>query len=118
MRVLRVSLGVTLVLAALVALVLGAVTVWLLPQHVSAITIDGVRLGFDDLGVPEWLLASAGAFIAVLVILLIVPLVLVVALAVPLVAAGALALPALIVAIALLALLIWPLVWLVKRLTR
>lgn len=118
MRVLRVSLGVTLALAALVALVLGAVAVWVLPQHVSAITIDGVRVGFDDLGVREWLLASAGAFVAMLVILLVIPLVLVIALAVPLVAAGAVALPALIVAMALLALMIWPLVWLVKRLSR
>jgi hypothetical protein len=85
---------------------------------VSAITVDGVRVGFDHLGVREWLLASAGAFIAMLVILLIVPLVLIVALVVPMAAAGAVALPVLIVALALMALLIWPFVWLVKRLGR
>jgi hypothetical protein len=118
MRVLRVSLVLLLAIAALVALVLGGALVWLLPQQVSAITIDGMRLSFDDLGAREWLLASGGVFIAMLVILLIVPLTLVIALVVPLVAAGAVALPALIVAMALLALLIWPLVWLVKRLTR
>jgi len=118
MRVLRVSLGLTLALTVLVALALGAIAVWVVPQHVSAITIDGVRVGLDDLGVRAWLLASGGVFIAVLVVLLIAPLVLVAALALPLVAAGTVALPALIVAMALLALLIWPLVWLVKRLSR
>jgi hypothetical protein len=118
MRLLRVSLVLLLAIAALVALVLGGLLVWLLPQQVSAITIDGARLSFDNLGAREWLLASGGVFIATLVILLIVPLVLVIVLVVPLVAAGAVALPALIVALALLALLVWPLVWLVKRLTR
>jgi hypothetical protein len=75
MRVLRASLGLTLALTALVAFALGALAVEVLPLHVGAITIDSVRVGLDDLGVREWLPASGGAFIAVLAVLLIWPLV-------------------------------------------
>jgi fatty acid desaturase len=113
--VLRVSVGLVLLLAALASLLLGAALVFELPQHVGQITIDGQPFDLSDLGAGHWLVASAAVFAAMLAVLLIVPLVLLLTLLVPLLVAGAVAVPALLGVALLMALLVWPVVWVVRR---
>jgi hypothetical protein len=118
MRALRLSVGLVLLIAALASLLLGAALVFELPQHVGQITIDGQPFDLSGLGAGHWLVASVGVFVALLVILAIVPLVLLLTLLVPLLAAGAVAVPALIVLALVAGLVVWPAVWMVRRIAQ
>jgi hypothetical protein len=102
-------------LAIPVALAIGAVIVFVLPEQLGTVWIDGQVLDLGHLHAGHWLLASAGVLIAMLVVLVVVPLVVLVATLVPLLGAGlviALALALAAVVLSPLILLVW---WLWKQ---
>jgi hypothetical protein len=80
----------TVIATVLTALALGAFLVWGLPELLpagSAITIDGERIEINDMTPVHpghWLMASMGALIAAVVIVIVVPLVVVLSIGVPL----------------------------------
>jgi hypothetical protein len=114
-RALGWTIGAALLVAALLSLAIGAVLVFELPQHIGSISIDGREYAIHDLTSGHWLVASAGVFAALLVLLVAIPLVLVIALLAPVLAIGAVAVPTLAMAALVVALFVWPLVWLVRR---
>jgi hypothetical protein len=116
-RALGWTLGVTLVIAVLLSLLIGAVLVFELPQHVGSISIDGREFAIHDLTGGHWLVASLGVLVALLVILMLIPVVLVVALLAPLLTIGAVAIPTLALAALMVVVFVWPIVWLVRRLS-
>jgi hypothetical protein len=116
-RALGWSIGALLLLLLVFSLLLGAFLVFELPQHIGSISIDGHEFAIHELTGEYWLVASAGVFVALLVILIMIPVVLLIALLAPLLAIGAVAIPTLAVAALMVALLVWPLVWLVRRLS-
>jgi hypothetical protein len=116
-RALGWTIGVALFITALLALLIGAVLVFELPQHVGGIWIDGQEYALRDLTSGHWLVASVGVFLAMLVILIVIPLVLLIALLAPLLAIGAVAIPTLALAALTVAVFVWPLVWLVRHLS-
>jgi hypothetical protein len=118
MRALRLSVLSAVLITLLLSLAVGAALVWALPAQVASITIDGHRLAFDHLHAGHWLVASAGLFVVLLVLLVVLPLTLLMVLIVPLSVACALALPALLAAGLVVALLVWPLVCLLRWLRR
>ncbi|HET9823106.1 MAG TPA: hypothetical protein VFQ16_14895 [Burkholderiaceae bacterium] len=71
------------VLVAL-ALVLGALIVWVLPQHVGSVVIDGEPIVLGPAHAGHWLLASLAILLASAVVLVVVPLVAAAALLAPL----------------------------------
>jgi hypothetical protein len=116
-RALGWTVGVVLLLAALLSLLIGAVLVFELPQHVGSISIDGHDYAIHDLTSGHWLVASAGVFVAMVVILVLIPVVLLIALLAPLLAISAVAIPTLAIAALVVAVFVWPIVWLVRRLS-
>jgi hypothetical protein len=111
------TIAAVLFIAALLSLLLGAALVFELPQHIGSISIDGREFQIRDLTGEHWLIASAGVLVALLVILVLIPVVLVIALLAPVLAISAVAVPTLAVAAAVVALFVWPVVWLVRRLS-
>jgi hypothetical protein len=116
-RVIGWTIGTLLLIAVLLSLLLGAALVFELPQHIGSISIDGREFAIHDLTGEHWLMASAGVFVALLVILVLIPVVLLIALLAPVLALGAVAVPALALAAAVVALFVWPVVWLVRRMS-
>jgi hypothetical protein len=111
------TIAAVLFIAALLSLLLGAALVFELPQHIGSISIDGREYAIHDLTSGHWLVASAGVFVAMLVILVLIPVVLLIAMLAPVIAIGAVAVPTLAVAAAVVALFVWPVVWLVRRMS-
>jgi hypothetical protein len=116
-RVLGWTIGAVIVFAALISLLIGAVLVFELPQHIGSISIDGREYAIGDLTGGHWLVASAGVFVALLVILILIPVVLLIAMLAPLLAIGAVAIPTLAIAALVVGVFVWPIVWLVRRMS-
>ena len=72
-----------LVLVAL-ALTFGALIVWVLPQHIGSVVIDGEPIVLGPAHAGHWLLASVAILLAAVVVMVVVPLVAAAALLAPL----------------------------------
>jgi hypothetical protein len=110
----------TVIATLLVALALGALLLWALPEWLppgSAIIIDGERIEIGNMTPTQpgqWLMASIGVLISAAVIVIVVPLVIVLSIGVPLVLSAfgvAVGLLALALMMSPLVLLVW---WLWK----
>jgi hypothetical protein len=103
------------VLAAVCSLALGAVVVWVVPEHLGAVSIDGQAIDLTHAHAGHWLLASLVILIAMIVVLMVVPIVALVATLVPLLGAGL----AIVMALAIAAVVMSPLIllgwWLWKQ---
>jgi hypothetical protein len=74
------SAGIALVA---LSLVLGALIVWVLPQHVGSLVIDGESIALGPGHAGHWLLASLVILLASIVLMVVVPLVATAALLAP-----------------------------------
>lgn len=83
-KVWRVTLVAGVLLVALLALSLGAVLVWVLPEHIGRVVIDGHALELKQAHAGHWLLASLGVLIAMVVVAVVA----VIATVVPIIGAG------------------------------
>ncbi len=79
-----VALGGVLLVALLAALLLGAYLVFGLPDELGRVTVNGEVLNLHGAHAGHWLLASLVVFVALLVLMVVVPTVLLLAFIVPL----------------------------------
>ena len=111
----KLALALVALVVLAVALAIGAALVWVLPEHVGSLSIDGRSIDLHQAHAGHWLLASVGVFIALMICLVVVPLVAVLVTLVPLLGAGI----AVILVLAVLALVFSPIPllgwWLWKR---
>ena len=117
-RTARAFLLTSLVVAALLALFIGAALVWGVPYDQVSIVIDGQPIDIPPLTTGHWLVASVVILVVLLVLALVLPVVIALALVVPVTLfLAALAFGALgtVLALSPLLLLGWLLWWLWKR---
>ncbi len=109
------ALALVALVVLAIALALGAVLVWVLPEHVGSLSIDGHSIDLHQAHAGHWILASLGVFIALMICLVVLPLMAVLVTLVPVLGAGIVV----ILVLAVLALVFSPFIllgwWLWKR---
>jgi hypothetical protein len=83
-RGLWIVCGVLTLAAVLAAMAGAALLLWVLPQELGTVTVDGRVLDLQSAHVGHWLLATMGLLLAMVMVMVVVPTVLLLVLAVPL----------------------------------